>query len=107
MAERSKEEFEGELEVVEEQPRRAYSKAVVAVCLVLVLAFTVTELVFLWCGKPLNDALTTFFFACFGIEFASLAFVTRGKLKYTGGNGANRQLSHIEMEDEDDSETGK
>lgn len=88
------------------KPERAYSKLVVATCLVLVLAFTVTCLVFMWNGKQLNDTLTAFFFACFGVEFASLAFVTRGKLKYTGGNGANKQLPHIEMKEEkDDSET--
>lgn len=90
------------------KPERAYSKLVVAMCLVLVLAFTVTCLVFMWNGKPLNDTLTAFFFACFGVEFASLAFVTRGKLKYTGGNGANRQVPHIEIkEEEDDSEADK
>ena len=79
-----------------------YSKLIVAVCLALVLAFTVTCLVFLWNGRALNDVLTAFFFACFGVEFASLAFVTRGKLRYTGGNGANRQVGHVETEDGED-----
>ena len=87
------------------KPERAYSKVIVATCLVLVLAFTVTCLVFMWNGKQLNDTLTAFFFACFGVEFASLAFVTRGKLKYTGGNGANKQMPHVEeKEQEDDSD---
>lgn len=85
-------------EIVPEKPR--YSKVIVATCLVLVLAFTVTCLVFIWYGKPLNDTLTAFFFACFGVEFASLAFVTRGKLKYSGGNGVNKQVGHIETGDD-------
>jgi O-antigen/teichoic acid export membrane protein len=92
------EEFDDFEEPVRDKP--AYSKLIVAVCLVLVLAFTVTCLVYLWFGKPLNDTLTAFFFACFGVEFASLAFVTRGKLKYTGGNGVNRQVGHIETEED-------
>ena len=89
----------GELEPIEQQ-KPAYSKVIVATCLLLVLAFTVTCFVFMWNNKPLNDTLTAFFFACFGVEFASLAFVTRGKLKYTGGNGMNRQVGHIETEDD-------
>ena len=79
--------------------QKQYSKLIVATCLALVLAFTITCLVFIWNGKQLNDVLTAFFFSCFGVEFASLAFVTRGKLKYTGGNAANKQLPHVETED--------
>ena len=90
-----------DLEEIETQTP-AYSKVIVATCLILVLAFTVTCFVFIWFGKPLNDTLTAFFFACFGVEFASLAFVTRGKLKYTGGNGMNRQVGHIETEDDNE-----
>lgn len=84
-----------------EPAKPAYSKVIVATCLLLVLAFTVTCFVFMWNSKPLNDTLTAFFFACFGVEFASLAFVTRGKLKYTGGNGTNKQVGHIETEYDD------
>ena len=61
-----------------------YSKFIVALCIVTVIAYTVTCFWFLWNGKPINDILTGFFFACFGMEFASLAFIKRGKLKYTG-----------------------
>lgn len=74
-----------------------YSKFIVAVCLVTIIAYTVTCLYYLWNGKPLNDTLTILFFGCFGIEFASLAFIKRGELRYVDGAG-ERKPSHVEME---------
>ena len=79
-----------------------YSKLVVGVCLVACIAYTVTCFVFLWNGKPLNDVQTVCFYGCFGIEFASLAFLTRGEYKYLGGNPANRQMPHVETKEEED-----
>ena len=95
------ESFE-DLEQVEPADKPAYSKVIVAICLLLILAFTVTQLVFMWNGKQLNDVQTACFYGCFGIEFASLAFVTRGKLKYVGGNPANKQMPHVEIEEDED-----
>lgn len=79
-----------------------YSKFVVAVCLLTVIAYTVTSFFYLWNGKPLNDTLTVLFFGCFGIEFASLAFIKRGKIKYVEGNPANKQMPHVETEEDED-----
>lgn len=78
--------------------RPAYSKVIVATCLVLILAFTATCFVYLWWGKPLNDLLTGFFFACFGLEFASLAFIKRGEIRYESGGG---KVAHVEKEERD------
>jgi len=82
-----------------QKPR--YSKLVVAVCLMACISYTVTCFVFLWNGKPLNDVQTVCFYGCFGIEFASLAFLTRGEYKYIGGNAANKQMPHVEIAEED------
>lgn len=84
---------------------RAYSKLVVALCLAAVAAYTATCFVYLWWGKPLNDPLTGFFFACFGMEFASLAFIRRGKLKYAEGNPATRQMPHVEIKEEENGQS--
>jgi hypothetical protein len=99
-----------DLEAIEPAPKPSYSKAVVLVNFVLIIAFTVVQLVFLWNGKPLNDTLTRCFFGCFGFEFGCLAFTHRSKLKYSGGNAANSQMPHIELEEEeedDERRTGK
>lgn len=86
-----------------QKQQSAYSKAIVGLCLVTVIAYTVTCFFYLWNGKPLNDVLTALFFGCFGVEFASLAFIKRSKLKYVNGNAANKQMPHVETEEEDDS----
>ena len=84
-----------------------YSRAVVAVCLLLVVAFTAVQLWFMWNRIPLNDAQTYCFYACFGMEFASLAFIKGRKLKYTEGNGAAKSMPHIAVNDEEDEDGGK
>ena len=90
-----------QLDVLEaEEQKPSYSKLVVAVCIVTVIAYTVTSFFYLWNGKPLNDTLTILFFGCFGLEFASLAFIKGRKVKYTGGNAQNKQLPHIELKEE-------
>lgn len=89
-----------DLEKVEAKP--SYSKAIVFLCLVTVVAYTVTCFVYLWHGKPLNDILTGFFFGCFGLEFGSLAFIKGKKIKYIGGNTANKQMPHVETAEEDE-----
>lgn len=91
-----------------DEPRPSYSKAIVLLCFVTVIGYTVTCFVYLWNGKPLNDILTGFFFACFGLEFGSLAFIKGKKLKYVGGNAANKQMPHVELaEEEEEKEDGK
>ena len=104
------EEYEQSLEDLEEiDPRPSYSKVIVLLCFVTVIGYTVTCFIYLWNGKPLNDFLTGFFFACFGLEFGSLAFIKSKKLKYVGGNPANKQVPHVELiaEEEDEKEDGK
>ena len=76
-----------------------YSKVIVAACLVFILAFTVTCLVFYWNAKSVDPVLVGFFFACFGMEFASLAFVTRGKLKYTGSGSG--KVGSVEVQEDE------
>ena len=94
-------EFDDCEELAVEKAKPAYSKLIVAVCLVLVLAFTVTCLVFYWHGKPVDQVLIGFFFACFGIEFASLAFIKGREVRYVEGNPANKQMPHIETKEEE------
>ena len=103
------EKYEKSLENPEgDEPRPSYSKAIVLLCFVTVIGYTVTCFVYMWNGKPLNDILTGFFFACFGLEFGSLAFIKGKKLKYVGGNAANKQMPHVELaEEEEEKEDGK
>jgi len=89
-------------EGVEAAPKPSYSKGIVFLCLVTIIAYTVTCFVYLWNGKPLNDLLTGFFFGCFGLEFGSLAFIKCKKLRYVAGNGANKQVPHVEIVEEDE-----
>ena len=100
------EEFEQRLEA--EQPKSSYSRLVVGMCLVTIIAYTVTSFFYLWNGKPLNDVLTALFFACFGLEFASLAFIKGRKIRYVEGNAANKQMPHVEeAKEEDDAKVSK
>lgn len=101
MAEHATEQYE-DGEAIEEKPRNTYSKAVVFLCLVTIIAFTVTCFVYLWNGKPLNDTLTILFFGCFGLEFASLAFIKGRKIRYVEGNPANKQMPHAEPVEEEE-----
>lgn len=78
-----------------------YSKFIVALCIVTVIAYTVTCFVYLWNGKPIDTTLTLCFFGCFGIEFASLAAVTRSENKYVKGNGNAKPMPKVEIEEED------
>ena len=91
-------------ETAQEEPRPSYSKAIVFLCLMTVIAYTVTCFVYLWNGKPLNDLLTGFFFGCFGLEFGSLAFIKGKKLKYVSGNAANKEMPHVELSVEEEKE---
>ena len=81
-----------------EKPK--YSKIVVMLCLFNIIAYTVTCFVFMWHGKPINDILTAFIFACFGLEFASFAFIKGREIKFVGGNAANKQPGHVEIIEE-------
>lgn len=89
---------EGTVEEVpkDEEAKPTYSKLIVIVCLLTIMAYTVTCFVYLWNGKPLNDVLTGFFFGCFGIEFGSLAFIKTKKLKYTGVG----KVGHVETRED-------
>lgn len=108
MAEHASTPIEDECEIDEAEPKpRKYSKLIVALCLVTIIAYTVTCLFYLWNGKPLNDTLTILFFGCFGLEFASLAFIRRGELKYVEGNAANKQMPHVEIKEEEDEQVSE
>ena len=83
-----------------EKPK--YSKIIVALCLVTIIAYTITCMFYLWHGRPLNDVLTALFFGCFGVEFASLAFVRRGEMRWVEGQG-DKKVGHVEpIEEEKD-----
>ena len=84
-----------------EKPK--YSKVIVALCLVTIITYTVTCLFYLWHGKPLNDTLTILFFGCFGVEFASLAFIRRGEMRYVEGAG-DKKVGHVERIEEEKDE---
>ena len=99
LAETQYEEFE---DLAAEKEKPAYSKVVVGACLVFILAFTVTCLIFYWNSKTVDPVLIGFFFACFGMEFVSLAFIKGREIRYVEGNPANKQMSHIEVKENDD-----
>ena len=84
-----------------EKPK--YSKLVVALCLVTIIAYTAICLFYLWNAKPLNDTLTVLFFGCFGVEFASLAYIRRGELRYAPGAG-ERKVGRFEIKEAEDDE---
>lgn len=84
-----------------EKPK--FSKLVVTICITLIIVFTATCMFFLWNGRMLNDTLIVLFFGCFGIEFASLAFIRRGEMRWVEGSG-DRKAGHVEKEGEDDQE---
>lgn len=98
------EDFDGWEELPEEKPKVAYSKLIVATCLILILTFTVACMTFYWNGKSVDPVLIGFFFACFGIEFASLAFIKGRDIRYIEGNPANKQMPHVEIEEEKEDE---
>ena len=79
-----------------------YSKCIVVLCLVTVVVFTCVCMWFYWNDKTIDPVLIASFFACFGLEFGSLAFVKRGKYKYVSGD----TVGHVErIEDKDENET--
>lgn len=80
-----------------------YSKVIVALCLVTIITYTTVCLLYLWHGKPLNDTLTVLFFGCFGVEFASLAFIRRGEMRYVEGQG-DRKMGYVEKVEEEKDE---
>ena len=65
--------------------RSLYSKCIVALCLTTIIAFTCVCMWFYWNEKTIDPVLIASFFACFGLEFGSLAFVKRGEYKYVSG----------------------
>lgn len=77
-----------------------YSKTIVALCIVTVISYTVACFVYLWNGKPIDTTLTLCFFGCFGIEFASLAAVTRSENKYVKGCGTAKAMPKVETEEQ-------
>ena len=80
-----------------------FSKLVVTTCLLLIIAFTAICMFFLWNGRMLNDTLIVLFFSCFGIEFASLAFIRRGEMRYVESTG-DKKVGHVEPKEEKDGE---
>lgn len=91
-----------DLEEIEPANKPSYSKFIVVLMFVTIIAFVVTCLVFYWHGKTVDPVLIGFFFGCFGFEFGSLAFIRGRKLKYTGGDPGNKKMPHVETEDDDD-----
>ena len=48
------------------------------------------------------ELITALFFGCFGVEFASLAFVRRGEMRWVEGQG-DKKVGHVEpIEEEKD-----
>lgn len=82
-----------------------YSKLIIAMCIFNVLAYTALCFVFMWNGKPINDVLTAFFFGCFGLEFASLAFIRGREIRFVEGNVGSKQLGRVEAIEETEGET--
>ncbi len=82
----------------------AYSKIIVAACLLTIIAYTTVCFVYMWFGRPLNDTLTILFFGCFGIEFGSLAFIKGRELRWVEGNAMDKTPGHVELREEDDDE---
>lgn len=78
-----------------------YSKTIVALCIVTIIVFTITCLYFYWNEKEIDPVLIASFFACFGLEFGSLAFVKRGEYKYISGETVGH-VERIERENEID-----
>lgn len=79
-----------------------YSKTIVALCLAAVITFTCVCLFFYWHDKVIDPVLIASVFACFGMEFGSIAFVKRSEYKYVSGD----TVGHVErIEDEDENET--
>ena len=106
-----KAKYEAYLEWLDEQDAKAekpqFSKTIVVFCILTTIAFTVTCLFFYWNGKTIDPVLIGFFFSCYGLEFGSLAFIQRGKLKYVGGKVDGKQMGHVEIEEDDDGEVSE
>lgn len=81
--------------------RSVYSKIIVVLCIVTIIAFTITCMWFYWNERTVDPVLIASFFACFGFEFGSLAFVKRGEYRYVSGD----TVGHVErIEDKDEDE---
>jgi len=84
--------------IFEKATRSRYSKFIVLFCILTIIAFTTTCMAFYWNEKEVDPVLIGFFFACFGMEFTSLAFIKRGEYRYVGGDKVGR-VERIEEED--------
>ena len=110
MAEHAMEQYDGfedrEPEDVELEPGKpvSYSKGIVILMFVTIILFTVACMYFYWCGKTVDPVLILGFFACFGFEFGSLAFIHTRKLKYKPGDPANKRMPHVEIREEEGDE---
>lgn len=76
-----------------------YSKSIIVLCIITIIAFTVTCFWFYWNEKSIDPVLIASFFACFGFEFGSLAFVKRGEYRYVTGDTVGH-AERIEEENE-------
>ena len=79
--------------------KNAYSKGIIVLMFLTIIWYTASNLLLLYEGKQTDAALTAAFFACFGFEFGSLAFVHNSGLKYKGGD-----KPHVEVKEEEDVE---
>lgn len=64
--------------------KSGFSKFIVVLCFVVIIAFSSVVLFMYWNGHPVPDSLIYCIFLCFGIEFASLAAVKSAKVKTLG-----------------------
>ena len=86
----------------------SYSKGVIVLMFITIIAFTVTCLVFYWNDKTVDPVLIAGVFLCFGFEFGSLAFIKGRKIKYATGKFGDKQLGHVEtIEETDEEDAGK
>ena len=76
-----------------------YSKLIVFLCFVTVTLFTQQCMFFYWNEKTVDPILIGFFFACFGFEFGSLAFIKCKEYRYMKGD----KVVYVErIEEKDD-----
>ncbi len=55
------------------KPKSKFSKFIVVISILTILAYTATALYFTWYGKYIPDSLTYSFFAAFAVELSALA----------------------------------
>ena len=83
--------------------KHEYSKFIVFFCILTIILFTVSCFFFYWFEKDVDPVLIGFFFACFGMEFGSLAFIRRSEYRWGHGD----KLGYVERVNEEDKNDGE